>query len=104
MRERYGDFVEHVELIELNPDNVPDQFIEYLPYAALWGVTDNDVRDELVDIAPENAKDDLIRVVKEIDASLDDWLAGGESYAASPSREYLAFSCLRLAGDSAMHD
>ena len=75
MRAAYGGFVDSVTLIELDPNKVPGNLVPYLPYAALWGVADDLEREQRVEYAPAEAKQDLVKTVHSIDDLLDDWLA-----------------------------
>lgn len=99
MRDSYGAFVDSVTLVELDPNKVPGNLVPYLPYAALWGVTDDLEREQRVENAPAEAKQDLVKTVQLIDDLLDDWLAGDEANANTPSAEYVAFSAMRMAAD-----
>jgi hypothetical protein len=70
-----------------------------IPYAELWGVNDDLIRDDMVRSAPREALEDLKRLVERHDDLLDEWLAGPEADVASPSTEYLAFTAMRMAAD-----
>lgn len=99
MRNAYGEFIERVGLLSLDPRNVPSNLIPYIPYAALWGIADDIDRETRVDEAPDDAKTDLVRIVQSINGQLDEWLAGSEAYSSAPSKEYIAFSAMRMAAD-----
>ena len=99
MRASYGAFLDSVTLVELDPGKVPGNLVPYLPYAALWGVADDLEREQRVENAPSEAKQDLVKTVQLIDDLLDDWLAGDEANSDTPSVEYVAFSAMRMAAD-----
>jgi hypothetical protein len=99
MRAKYPEFLDSVERLLLEKANVPEGLYRYIPYAEVWGVTDDLEREELVNRAPEEARADVMRVVAEIDEELDEWLAGPDAESADPSQEYMAFSAMRMAVD-----
>lgn len=86
----------------LNPKNVPVTLAELLPMASKWGIGDDIDREEAVQNA---SKEDLRELVRSIDAVADEdlfgWLEGPESKNLEPTREYVAFTCLTMAIDSA---
>jgi hypothetical protein len=97
LKRRYGNFFE-LRTKPLDEKKVPLAFRPLMPYAEVWGVSDDIYRDELVDGAPPVAKADLLALGREYDNQFDPWLAGPE--ADSPynlSEEYLAFTHLRMA-------
>ena len=97
LKRRYGNFFEP-RTEPLDEKKVPPAFRSLIPYAEIWGMSDDIYRDELVDGAPPVAKADLLALGREFDAQLDSWLAGPE--ADSPynlSAEYLAFTHMRMA-------
>lgn len=99
MRESYGAFLDSATMIELDPSKVPSSLVAYVPYAALWGITDDLEREQHLEDAPTEAKQDLVRTVHSIDDQLDEWLAGDEANSDPPSKEYVAFSAMRMAAD-----
>jgi len=99
MRAKYGEFMDKNPMMELRPANIPEPLGAYAPYAALWGVLDDLEREQRIADAPEAAKADLLSVFESINGQLDDWLAGAEATSHAPSREYLAFSAMRMAAD-----
>ncbi len=99
IRAKYPQFVDSVQRLSLDRANVPEALDAYIPYAELWGVSDDLEREELVNRAPEEAKADVARVIEDIDDDLDEWLAGPEAESAEPTQEYVAFSAMRMAVD-----
>jgi hypothetical protein len=67
-----------------------------IPYAALWGIPDDVDRERLRAQAPKIALDDLRAMIKIYDPELDKWLAGPEAAGPDFSREYIAFTLLRM--------
>jgi hypothetical protein len=99
LRRKYGPFFNDAKLLRLDFKRVPVNLVAYLPYAALWGISDDLEREKLIDQAPEVAKSDLIELIELIDDDLDEWLAGDEAQSTRPSPEYIAFSAMRMAAD-----
>ena len=95
LRRKYG-LVENPHRT-LNPENVPSDLRHLMGYAEVWGITDDLTREDLVSRTPKEALDDLARRIADVDTSLDKWLVGDESYSDEPSKEYLAFSAMRMA-------
>ena len=95
----YGSFVESVTMQKLDSSKVPTDLIGYIPYAASWGISDDLEREQRVAQAPASAKSDLSAVLCLIDDRLDEWLAGNEATSPTPSKEYIAFSAMRMAAD-----
>jgi hypothetical protein len=100
MRRKYGLVAANRPTIRLDPSRVPEGLRHLVPYAELWGVGDDLIRDDLVSSAPPEAIEELQRVVRAHDHLLDEWLAGPEAEAPDGfSEEYLAFTCMRMAAD-----
>ena len=99
MRRKYGLVAANRPEIRLDPQNVPAGLRVLIPYAELWGVGDDLIRDDMVRGAPQAALDELRSVVAFHDDLLDAWLAGPEAQSPAPSLEYLTFSAMRMAAD-----
>ncbi|MBL4688258.1 MAG: hypothetical protein JKY37_26965 [Nannocystaceae bacterium] len=99
MTRKYADFLNGERGKSLDPSNVPARLRAYVPLAELWGVTDDLDREQLVERAPEAAKQDLAAAIERVDDDLDDWLAGPQADDPAPTAEYLAFSAMRMAAD-----
>ena len=97
----YGEFYEQGSRQNLNAANVPEGLRQLLPYAAFWGISDDWTREDLVAAAPEDVKRNLASLVNRFDDQFDDWLAGPEADSPPFSREYIAFTALRMAADMA---
>jgi hypothetical protein len=86
----------------LNPSNVPAALVPLLPMAEKWGIGDDFDRENALRNA---SRQELEGLVHSIDVVSDDdlfgWLSGPESYSPHPSAEYVAFTCLTMAIDSA---
>jgi hypothetical protein len=101
MRRKYGLVTANRPAIHLDPARVPEGLRPFIPFAELWGVGDDLIREDMVREAPHEAIAELKRVVQANDDLLDEWLAGPEADSANPSEEYLAFSAMRMAADVA---
>lgn len=99
--EAYGRFHLKGANVVLDPAQVPSSLHALLPYAAFWGMADDWARENLVQLAPATVLKNLKGVVARFDDLLDEWLAGSQASDPSPTREYIAFSAMRLAADFA---
>jgi hypothetical protein len=94
---RYGAF--YARRVTLDGGRVPAKLRALVPYAEVWGVSDDVDRDNLVESSPPEAREDLRELNKTYWREFDDWLAGPEADATPYSREYIAFSNLLIAAD-----
>lgn len=94
LQRRYGNF--YSRRTALDPARVPAPLRPLVPYAEVWGVTDDVEREELVEASPPVARQDLLELIATYDPQFDAWLAGPEA-DSPPSPEYLAFSAMRMA-------
>jgi len=101
MRARYGLVARNSPTIRLDPRNVPEDLRHLIPYAELWGVGDDLIREDIVRSSPKEAIDELRRIIEDHEVLLDEWLAGAEADSTNPTDEYLAFSAMRMASDFA---
>jgi hypothetical protein len=86
---------------ELSAANVPEKFRHLVRLAEQWGISDEVARGEVLDRASVEALEELVDRVAPLHGALDEWLAGSATSQHPLSREYLAFTHLRLAADSA---
>ena len=100
LKEKYGSFYESSPRMTLRPSKVPAAVRALLPYAEFWGIADDYAREALVGKAPKAALKNLKQVLAAHAEALDAWLAGPEA-DQKPSKEYVAFSALRMAADFA---
>jgi hypothetical protein len=98
LAKRYGRFYKQ-RTNRLDPTKVPEGLQAIIPYAEVWGLSDDRERDGLVDSAPKLAKSDLLKLIPPFNQEFDNWLAGPEADLEKQSDEYLAFSNLRIAFD-----
>ncbi len=86
----------------LDASKIPRSCVPLLELAELWGIGDDFERESAVSKAPREALQQLIDAIQQMpDDELFEWLAGPESHSTTPSPEYLAFTCLTMAYDSA---
>jgi len=96
----YGDFYNMVNpKMVLDKNKCPKELHPLLPYAEFWGISDDLMRENLVEAANKDICDNLKEVINEYDDLIDQWLASDEAYSESPSKEYIAFSAMRMAAD-----
>ena len=99
MKQSYGDFYSESPQVSLNKKKVPEELWPILPYAEFWGISDDSTREILIQKAPPEVQTNLKLVVAMFNEKMDNWLAGSEAENPRPSREYLAFSAMRMAAD-----
>jgi hypothetical protein len=99
MRVKYGLTAENRPTIRLDPSNVPTELRHLIPLAEQFGISDDLIRLDVVAKSPLAEVEAMRRVVAAHDNEFDAWLAGPEANGPGYSKEYLAFSCLRMAAD-----
>ena len=84
---------------QLNADNVPAEFRHLIPLAEKYGVSDDGYRVEMLASLDSSERAELAQFLSDYDSALDSWLAGPEADNPTPTAEYVAFTCLRMAAD-----
>ena len=87
--------------VVLDSKKVPIVLHPLIPYAEVWGITDDVIRETIVQGCPTDIAKNLKRLVAEYKVPLNEWLAGPEALSENPSKEYIAFSAMRMAADFA---
>jgi hypothetical protein len=88
--------------MSLDPTRIPDEIVSLIPIAEKWGIGDDFEREAALREASRSELEALAHSTDSIDEDdLYKWLAGPESFDPSPSDEYIAFSNLSMAIDSA---
>jgi hypothetical protein len=98
---RQGVTPEKRPTTKLDSTRVPERFRCWIPLAERWDISDDVLRDDCVDHASPQELMELLSFGEAMDFLYDEWLAGPESHSASPTSEYIAFSCLAMAWDLA---
>lgn len=70
-------------------------------YAALWGVSDDGCRSDLIRRSSIELRRNLTLVVKAHEEWLEEWLAGPEAAGPDFTDAYIAYSALLMAADEA---
>ena len=100
LRGKYGLTAENRPVSQLDALRVPEQLRCWIPLAERWGIGDDLIREDCVNGATPAELQQLLAWSPD-DAVLEAWLTGSESHSPRPSDEYLAFTCLGMAYDSA---
>ena len=88
--------------MSLDPARVPPFIAPLLLIAERWGVGDDIERAQLIDAASQADLESLVGCLDDVDEdAVFEWLAGPESYASSPTAEYVAVTDLTMAIDLA---
>ncbi|MBX3466316.1 MAG: hypothetical protein KF878_05390 [Planctomycetes bacterium] len=69
--------------------------------AERFGVSDDLIRADVVARLTGPERRHLREAFAERSAALDDWLSGPEAHGETFTREYIAFTCARMAADEA---
>lgn len=91
-----------VWLVDLDPEHVLPAARPLLGLARRWGIPDDGFRSDAVAEASREELEEIVRALR--DANIDEvqrWLIGPEAEAVSPTREYVAVTCLTMAADHA---
>jgi len=99
MREKYYLKDERPPVLCLMASNVPATLHAVIHIAERWGISDDLLRADATQRASKDEIEYLKTVVNYFDDALDAWLAGPEASDPHPSKEYLAFSNMRMAAD-----
>lgn len=99
MKQRYGRFYDQSPMVRLDRGKVPERFWPLLPYAEFWGIADDWTREDLIEKASADVRQNLKAVVAAHDSALQEWLAGAEASSRTPSDEYVAFVAMIMAAD-----
>ena len=100
LKKRCGLTAYNHERLSLDKHRVPARLRPLIPYAEFWGASDDTIREQLAERVPLEARKELKEIIRQYDDLLDEWLAGPESSSANPSREYIAFSAMRMIADT----
>jgi hypothetical protein len=100
---KYGLTAENRPIIQLNPDNVPDELKPFIPLAEEWGIGDDLIRGDVIDKA---SKEQLEKLVSQVDAiweTLWKWLDENNQapFTEPRTEEWYAFCCMELASEEA---
>lgn len=99
MKSFYGDFWSQSPGVRLSAEKVPPSLVPLIPYAEFWGVTDDLLRENLVDAAPKPVAQNMKDVVYQLEPIWESWLGGRRADPDHPTDEFLAFAALIMAAD-----
>ena len=88
-------------MMSLDPSKMPPSAVALISMAERWGIGDDYYREQAVDTASVTELEELVRCMDEVDETFWAWLAGPESYAPTPTDEYVTMTDLTMAADSA---
>jgi len=88
--------------MKLDQTKVPECCAHLIPLAERWGAGDDIDRENFISGANPEELQALVDAIMALpDDGMFDWLAGPESFSSTPTDEYLAFTCMTMAYDSA---
>jgi hypothetical protein len=99
MRRKYSLYAENRPFIKLDPRRVPEPLRVLIPLAEKFGISDDLIREDFFDKTPKSELVKLKRTLADYDNLLDEWLAGPEADGPKFSKEYIAFSAMRMGVD-----
>lgn len=88
-------------MAKVDADAIPFHLKRFISYAEKWGEQDIDDRERLVENATLEELQDLASLWGFCIGPISEWLGEPHVRAAAPTDEYVAFTCLILATDSA---
>ena len=94
LREKHGHWQKSGKA--LDPALVPENLRHLIPFAETYGISDDITREKLLENTNEEDLQALSRLVSIANLDLNSWLSGPESKVEMPSKEYVAFSALRM--------
>jgi hypothetical protein len=95
------DLPPHARPPKLRAAEVPRPLHRYIPLAERYGIGDDGYRIEVVDSLKPAQAEELLLFMEKCPEDLFRWLCGPASQVSPPSPEYVAFTCLVMAGDYA---
>lgn len=90
---------EALPTVDIDPRFVPKELRSLIPLALRWGISDDILRGRAYEKASEAERAALVQTIRDNEDALDFWLAGPEADNPTLSKEYVAFSNMRLAAD-----
>ena len=99
MREKYGLTAGNRPTIKLASAKVPKSLRPLIPLAERFGISDDLIRTDYMNNVTATDLAELQRIVEENNDQLDEWLAGHAADGPTFSKEYIAFTCMRMAAD-----
>ena len=89
-------------MVRLEKTRIPPALHSLIRVAETWGINDDMLREQKLAFATDEELRGLVSSIEDIsDEDLFGWLEGPESYSETPSDEYVSFTCLTMAIDSA---
>jgi hypothetical protein len=99
MRRKHGLYARNRPLIKLDPKRVPEPLRPLIPLAEKFGISDDLIREDFLAKTPKKELTQLKKIIAEYGDHLDEWLAGPEADHPEPTKEYIAFTCMRMGVD-----
>ncbi len=84
---------------KLDIENIPKGLRDLLSLAEKFGISDDGYRYEKLKKSTTEELNELKSLCEEKDDELDNWLAGPEADGPVFSKEYIAYSAMRMAAD-----
>lgn len=91
---------EHVEPFDFNDEDVPSALRVLIPYARIWGDTDDGYRSDMLRQTPASLRSHMKSVVMGKDDELTTWLSGRECKNPDAPEAFHAFVALFIAAVS----
>jgi hypothetical protein len=101
LRLKYKIDLMHYRKIRLEPEHVPDNLKHLIPYAEAFGISDDLLRNDVINMTDEDSLRNLIKLVNESYKTINEWLGVVDPKTPEFSNEYIAFVNLRIAVDEA---
>ena len=83
----------------LDASEVPEELRSLIPYAQIWGISDDINRDAMLSKTPTALRTHLKKLVIDKEEVFENWL-GREHVSSPPTSAQVAFTALLIAADS----
>lgn len=80
----------------LDASRIPPGLHRLIPAAAMWGISDDVVREEVWSHVADADKKCVFDELNRLQREIFDWLGGPAAKTSSGTPEYIAFTCLTL--------
>jgi hypothetical protein len=96
---KHGLTAENRPRIKLDVSKIPPSLHPLIPYAEFWGVSDDIMREDLIEKASDADLYEFARTMERYWRELYDWLTSPTESRQNLDQEYVAFSAMGMASE-----